>query len=406
MDRRTLIGTGTAIAALAAATDIDAAAKPGIPAGNGTKPALPAGTLAPRGRFDRLERLPTLALESRQDFLLSFRAFANRDLTRAASARADAILAEKGVPKDADLPLPQALAMLQDDPLLQTSTRAWISCQQLSWNGLLEEFEGNADRYLAEMEAVDRRGPGTLELNPDLKLPDYTRHEIHIQPGGYVGSEFAGHLYHYGTNGFYSGRNSNDELHIGAAQKLPIPNDGRVRRILDLGTGVGQLAMALKERFPEAEVWGLDAGGPMVRYAHLRAVERNLDINFVQRLAEDTRFPDDHFDLVTSYIMMHEVSPEGTSALIREAYRITRPGGVFYPIDFRLTNAVRRNAAGLYRLWWDHRWNNEVWSLKFRQNGTPQQIRDVGFELNETGPVALAGFGVLNATKPLPNGAA
>ena len=74
-----------------------------------------------------------------------------------------------------------AVKLLQDDPLLQTSTRAWLSCQQLSWRGLQEEFEGNADKYLAELEAVDKRGPGTLELNPGLKLPAYTRHEIHIQ---------------------------------------------------------------------------------------------------------------------------------------------------------------------------------------------------------------------------------
>jgi ubiquinone/menaquinone biosynthesis C-methylase UbiE len=138
----------------------------------------------------------------------------------------------------------------------------------------------------------------------------------------------------------------------------------------------------------------------MLRYAHLRAVERKLDVNFAQRLAEDSRFPDNHFDLVTSYIMFHEVSPEATRAIVKEAYRITRPGGVFYPIDFRLTNAPRRTAYGLYRLWWDHRWNNEVWALQYRQSGLPNLIRAAGFALNESEPEALPNFGVLNATKP------
>jgi SAM-dependent methyltransferase len=402
-----LTTAGAALAAIGTVANEQISAAPAQPAqrpASGAKgvraPVLPEGTLAPRGRFGRMERLPTLDLESRQDFLQSFRAWANRDLSRAAAARADAIVARHGYSPEADIPLPRALEMLQNDPLLQTSTRAWLSCQQLAWNGLREEFEGNADRYLAEMEAVDRRGPGSLELDPDIELPDYVRHEIHIQPGGYVGHPFAGHLYHYGTNGFYSGRNTQDELHVSAAQRMPLPADGKVRRILDLGTGIGQLAMALKERFPDAEVWGIDVGAPMVRYAHLRAVERDLDVHFAQRPAEDTKFPDGYFDLVVSYIMFHEVSPAGAQAIVNEAYRITRPGGVFYPIDFRLTNAPRRSAYGLYRLWWDHRWNNEVWTLKFRSAGLPDLIRAAGFSLNETEPVVLENFGVLNATKP------
>ncbi len=405
MDRRTaLTSAGAAIAALSSATTDQAHAaiiNPAINPNGVRAPALPAGTLAPRGRFGRMERLPTADLESRQDFLQTFRTWANRDLSRAASTRADALVKENGLTIDSILSVPQALSLLQDDPLMQTSTRAWLSCQQLAWTSLREEFEGNSEKYLAEMQNFDHRGPGTLELNPNLKLPDYTRHEIHIQPGGYVGGAFAGHLYHYGTNGFYTGRNTQDEMHISAAQRLPIPADGKILRILDLGTGIGQLAMALKERFPNAEVWGLDAGGPMVRYAHLRAVERGLDVNFVQRLAEDTRFPDGFFDLVTSYIMMHEVSPEGTRALVKEAFRITRPGGIFYPIDFKLTNAARRTPYGLYRLWWDHRWNNEVWSLEFRKTGLPDLIRAAGFTLNETTPIALEGFGVLNASRPV-----
>ncbi len=395
LDRRTLMGVGAAVtSALSFITGRQAHAKAAEPK------VLPAGTLAPRGRFGRMERLASLDLESRQDFLMSFRTWANSDLSRAASKRADELLESKGIKKDADLPQQEAITHLKDDPLIATSTRAWISCQQLSWNGLKEEFEGNADKYLSELEAADKMGPGKLELNPDYPWPDYVKHEIHIQPGGYVGNEFAGHMYHYGTNGFYTGRNHNDELHVGSANNMPIPKDGKVLRILDVGTGIGQLAMALKERFPNAEVWGIDAGAPMLRYAHLRAVERGLDVNFAQRMGEDTKFPDGYFDIVTSYIMFHEVNPEGTKAHVKEAMRILRPGGVFYPLDFKLTGAPRWTPYAQYRRWWDHRWNNEVWTMKFRQNGLPDIIRQAGFDLNEKEPELLKGFGILNATKP------
>ena len=48
----------------------------------------------------------------------------------------------------------------------------------------------------------------------------------------------------------------------GAIAKLPTPADGRVRRVLDIGCSAGQSATAFKERFPEAEVWGVDNRHP------------------------------------------------------------------------------------------------------------------------------------------------
>ncbi len=396
MDRRTLVGVGaavtTAVSSFFGGRKAEAKAKD-MP--------YPKGTMQPRGHMERLERFANLDIESRQDFLMSYRAFINTDLSRMANMRADAILKAKGIPRDKELSQEEAISLLQDDPVIAMSTRGWLSAQQLMWNGLKDEFEGNADRYLSEMEAADKMGPGKLELKPDLKLPDYVKHEIHIQPGGYVGNEFAGHMYHYGTNAFYTGRNFNDELHVGSANNMPIPKDGKVLRILDVGCGIGQLSMALKERFPKAEVWGIDVGGPMIRYAHLRSVERGLDVNFSQRLGEDTQFPDNYFDIVTSYIMFHEVSPEGTAAHVKEAMRIVRPGGIYYPLDFKLTGVPRRTAYGQYRGWMDHRWNNEVWTQKFRTNGLPDMIRKAGFELNEKEPELLRGFGILNATKPM-----
>ena len=400
INRRSLMGLFAGMASLVAAPFASRSARADLP----PPPAAPGnvpGTLAPRGRDGRMERLPEIDLESRMDFLMSVRTFANGTLSEAAGRRANDILASKGIAPETELPMQDAIALLQDDPVVGARTRTWMSVQQLSWNNVKTECEDNADTYLREMEAVDNRGPGTLELNPDLEMPDYTRHEIHIQPGGYVGNDFAGHMYDYGTKGFYTGRNDQDTLHMTAAFGLPTPADGKVRRILDIGTGIGQLAMALKERFPDAEVWGLDVGGPMVRYAHLRAVERGLDVNFAQRLAEDTRFPDNYFDLVTSYIMFHEVSPQGTKDIVNEAFRITRPGGIFYPIDFNLRNPRPRTAYGHYRRWWDHRWNNEVWTIKYRSNGLQDLVRAAGFDLNEEGPVALPRFGVMNSTKPV-----
>ncbi|MEQ9445990.1 MAG: class I SAM-dependent methyltransferase, partial [Rhodospirillaceae bacterium] len=228
-----------------------------------------------------------------------------------------------------------------------------------------------------------------------------TRHEIHIQPDGYVGDAFAGHVYHYGTNSFYIsvlGHNEQDQIHKNVAGRLPLPADGKVKRILDMGCGIGQMTVALKERFPDAEVWGVDIGGPMVRYAHLRANDIGVGANFRQALAEETGFPDGYFDLVTSYIMHHEVPGEKTKEIIAEANRVLRPGGVYTPLDF-VTGGLEGRAAQLHSRWFDHRWNNEVWSLSYHSIDFTEEIAKRGFKRIDGAPPIARQFGDRNFAK-------
>jgi len=380
LNRRTLFASTMAVAT---------AAKEAV-LGRSAEAALPKD-VEPRGTVGRLERLPRLDLESQHDFITGFRQFVNVDMNRAAEARMNAILKANGLDPANDPPVEKVLELTANDPVIANSARSWLSAQQLSWKTLRNEFHGNADAYLAEMDAADKVGPGTLELNPDLKLPDYTRHEIHIQPGGYVGDPFAGHSYLYGTNNFYTGRNNQDELHIALANALPLPADGKVLRILEQGTSCGQLAVALKQRFPNAEVWGIDCGAPMVRFAHMRAADLGVEVHFAQRLAEDSKFPDNHFDIITNNIMFHEVSPEGTHAALKESLRTLRPGGVYFPIDFYTGSPPPKTAFGKFRSWWDSRWNGEVWRLTYAAFDFKGAMKQAGFDVNENGPSARPG---------------
>lgn len=391
--RRTMLGS--------AASAVTAASLAGSTFGSRSATASVAGDVELRGSTGRLERLPSLDLESQHDFVTGMRVWNNKALTRPAMRRVDELMKAKGMDPKAKVSFQEMLDLVEKDPVVNISALTWLSNQQITWKILQDYFHENADLYLSEMEAADKSGPGTLELNPDMNIPDYARHEIHIQPGGYVGDPFAGHLYHYGTNSFYVGtRSSNeqDEIHRGTAANLPVPADGKVKRILDLGCGVGQFSVALKERFPDAEVWGIDVGGPMVRYAHMRARDLGVDVNFTQRLAEDTKFPDGHFDIVTSYIIHHELPQEISRKLIAEAYRITRVGGYYYPIDFN-SGGETGPAYSQFRRWWDHRWNNEVWSREYHTLDFEGEMVKAGFTMNQGAKPALAGFGTRHAVK-------
>ena len=350
-----------------------------------------------RGRDGRLQLLGSLDLESRHDFSYGVRLLQRDKMRTNAQAMFMRALEKKGVNPETPVTVAEMLKIIEDDPAINISQKVWLFNQRIMWKSLQDYYHDNADFYLAEMEATDKVGPGTLELSPRMEVPSETRHEIHIQPGGYVGDPFAGHIYHYGTNSFYIsvlGHNEQDQIHKKTAGRVPLPPDGKVKRILDMGCGIGQFTTAMKERFPEAEVWGVDVGGPMVRYSHLRAQKIGTGANFAQRLAEDTKFPDNYFDITVSYIMHHEVPAANTLKIINEAHRVTRAGGVYYPIDFNTRGSDKGPAWSMYGSWFDHRWNNEVWSQEFQSWNFTAEIAKRGFTAPKEPAVALPGFGV------------
>ena len=339
-----------------------------------------------RGVRGRLERLPTLEAEGRDDFLTGFRNWRGGTVQRKAKERFDNLARAAGFDPKQKMELAKIHEIVESDHIIGTEGLLRIIPQRFAHKNFYNSFADQHERYLAEMQSYDTLGPGSLELNPDLVIPSYAKHEIHMQPGGYVGNEFAGHLYHYGTNAFYSARarnNYQDQYHARLGAKVSIPEDNKVARILDVGCGIGQFAVALKERFPDTEVWGIDVAAPMLRYGHMRAVDENIAVNFSQRLAENTGFPDKHFDIVASYIVHHEVPAEVSRAIFREAHRILRPGGIYYPIDFY--SGGRRGVPGAfsqYQEWKDHRWNNERWRLEYASMAFASDLEDVGFIVN------------------------
>ena len=338
-----------------------------------------------KARFDTLDQ------ESQMSFYEGFKIWAGRDFSgRDARRGYNAFLRSKGLPIGrTDLGYEECYNIMLEDPSYAAKIRFNRSSQAQMWDRAMDAFYGKADKYLALMEETDNAGPGSLELNPDMDLPDYTCHEIHAQPGGYVGDPFAGWVYHWAlTQAFYQGRSEYDQAHLATAQDCPKPADGEVRRILDTGCGSGLGAMALKERFPDAEVWGIDVGGPMVRYGHYEAAQRNLDVHFAQRLAEDTKFPDGYFDIVSDYLMFHEVSNPGAAKIVPEIYRILRPGGIFNHDDsgtlgnpnIPLSLTIEAKAWA----WVDHRHNVESWILGYRHTDFPGLMRKAGFDVDLT----------------------
>jgi SAM-dependent methyltransferase len=351
-----------------------------------------------RGSVGRLRRLPELDLESYHDFLTGVRSWMFKGLSAATQARANEVV-DAAHARGENLPFPRAKALFEADQTLAVSLRFWTSCQLMAHKSLLDGFHRHGEAFLKEMDDAAVSGPGSLELNPDLHIPEYARHEIHIQPGGYVGEDFAGHVYHYGTNSFYLGRNDQDEVYLTRAAHLAKPADGKVERIVDIGCGIGQYTLALKEAWPEAHVLGLEVGAPMLRYAHARAVRLGVDVDFAQRLAEDTRLEDGSVDVVCAHILFHEVSTPAAKDIIKEAHRILRPGGVFEITDF----SVQRDWSPYmeYRVWADHYYNGEAWTLDYYGRDMLGLLSTAGFDVRvENAPLAMGFLKTFISVKP------
>ena len=166
------------------------------------------------------------------------------------------------------------------------------SLQEAYWQRIMESYGMREEEFLHMLEVSDAEGPGSISWDPNFDYPEYATVDIYIQTGSYVYEPLGGFHYDYGTKVFFGGVNNDDVLHTKMAAKTSLPLDGKVERIMDIGCAIGQFSCALKERFPEAEVWGTDIGAPMVRYAHHRARKKNLEVHFAQMACEDLDFPD------------------------------------------------------------------------------------------------------------------
>nr|BDT28419.1 class I SAM-dependent methyltransferase [Bacteriovorax sp. HI3] len=110
---------------------------------------------------------------------------------------------------------------------------------------------------------------------------------------------------------------------------LDIPKNAKV---LDAGCGTGVLARYVKHQFPDAEVHGFDYSELRVSEANKRNKETHNKITFFHDNIEKLDIPENSYDVVVSrYVIEHLPNPQ---AAIKELYRVLKPGGKLFIIDF------------------------------------------------------------------------
>ena len=189
-----------------------------------------------------------------------------------------------------------------------------------------EAFEANRTELVKELESGPS-GRTRLKINPDLKQPDYWHYPFHATTGGYDGHEYMGFIHgelihKWIVDAAYGGAMFAQRKR--AASEAPRTH---YSRILDMGCGTGFWTLALSRTFPDAEIWGSDCSRRMLEYAQRLGNSEGLEWNLNHVLNEDTKFASNYFDLVGSYILLHELPLSAMQEIFSEAYRILKPGG-------------------------------------------------------------------------------
>jgi demethylmenaquinone methyltransferase/2-methoxy-6-polyprenyl-1,4-benzoquinol methylase len=113
------------------------------------------------------------------------------------------------------------------------------------------------------------------------------------------------------------------------------------RRVLDLATGSGDLALAILRKLPDAEVTGADFSPEMLAVARRKGLPRTVVADALQM-----PFPDASFDCVTVAFGLRNMADWG--AALREMARVISPGGHLLVLDFSIPDGALRP---LYRFY-------------------------------------------------------
>ena len=198
---------------------------------------------------------------------------------------------------------------------------------------------------VAQLKEHDWDSERATVENPHLTYPDYYLRSFHAYEEGNLSWEaalevevaaYAVHAKLWENSGVNGDQRLRDSYHQILEQQLPFTPEN----ILDLGCSVGMSSFALQERYPSAQVTGVDLSPYFLSVAQYQGSEKGLKINWHHAQAEQTDLPSNHYDLVSAFLMFHELPQKAAKAILTEAKRLLKPGGYFCLMDMNPRSAV------------------------------------------------------------------
>lgn len=262
--------------------------------------------------------------------------------------------------------------------------------------GIDTMVHGQSDALEKELDALIADAGDELQLNPDIKMPDYFEWvDFHQQPGGVWRDDVDGLIYDYGRRTTNPNQSDPNKVYHLMWEHLPKGKD--YTRVLDWGTGHGGGIIAWMQNHPESEGYGVDIAAPCVKLAHVRAREAGVPVKFSQQDIMAMDYEDDSFDMVFHMFMLHEFPQQITPDLFKEVRRILKPGGVFIGMELAL---VPDQPAQHMMLFSDAWLNNEPYMPACVDTDYAEMGKATGFSKSTAIPAEMNQY----ALGPLPKG--
>jgi ubiquinone/menaquinone biosynthesis C-methylase UbiE len=184
----------------------------------------------------------------------------------------------------------------------------------------------DAPRVVRRMRARDYKDIPSVDKG---RYPAYYRRTFHWQTDGYF-SDHSATVYDLGVELLFRGT-----ADIMRRQVIPpVSRFLRERglppqrtRLLDVACGTGRVLQQLATAHPELRYHGVDLSPFYVKSAR-RRLRDVAEVSLLVENAEHLPDVDGHFDVVTSVYLFHELPRHARRNVVREMFRVLRPGGL------------------------------------------------------------------------------
>ena len=183
----------------------------------------------------------------------------------------------------------------------------------------------DAPRVVRRMRANDYKDIPEVDKE---RFPPYYRRTFHWQTDGYF-SEHSAEMYEIGVELLFRGT-----ADVMRRQVIP-PITEFVRRsggadklkLLDIGCGTGRTLHQLAITHPTLRLHGADMSPAYIKMARKRLKDVE-EVTLAVENGESLPWAAETFDIVTSTYMFHELPRNARRNVVREMFRVVRPGGL------------------------------------------------------------------------------
>lgn len=195
--------------------------------------------------------------------------------------------------------------------------------------------------------------------NPSLEYPEYYLTSFHAYDRGNMSwdaamevevAAYSVHAKIFAETGRSGDTRLRQSYHDLLTQAIPTPPQA----IVDIGCSVGMSTFALQNIYPDAHLTGVDLSPYFLAVANYRAdldrsgrrqAVRVQNIDWVHAAGEATGLPTASCDLVSLFLICHELPQTATRQIFQEAKRLLKPGGQIAIMDMNPESEIYAQMA-------------------------------------------------------------